>query len=83
MQRTSSTLTPTTTPSSSGVKSLVGIFENISRSNQNKPKSGIKSTNLGFNYLNPPSSTNTSKPMLQTKITPPKLQPIIKVRGFI
>ena len=61
----------------SKVQSLVTQLEKISKTNSNRASS------IGFSYLTPPSSNNTSKPILQTKITPLKLQPIIKVRGFV
>lgn len=65
----------------SRIQSLVNQFEKISKTNSNNNKN--RTSSIGFSYLTPPSSNNTSKPILQTKITPLKLQPIIKVRGFV
>lgn len=63
------------------VQSLVNQFEKISKTNSNITTGKVSS--VGFSYITPSSSTNINKPTLQTKITPLKLQPIIKVKGFV
>lgn len=65
----------------SRIQSLVNQFEKISKTNSNITTGKVSS--IGFSYITPSLSTNTNKPILQTKITPIKLQPIIKVKGFI
>lgn len=65
----------------SRIQSLVNQFEKISKTNSNITTGKVSS--IGFSYITPSLSTNTSKPILQTKITALKLQPIIKVRGFV
>lgn len=59
----------------SRIQSLVNQFEKISKTNSNTNSNTNKNraSSIGFSYLTPPSSNNTSKPILQKKNHSPKI----------
>lgn len=75
----------TSSNNTSNVRKLVSQFEKISNNNSTttvKNNSPLGNSSFKFRYSKPSTTTTSNRPILPTKPTMPKLQPIITARGF-